>query len=188
MLICCDDQELSATSTTLPPEVNETTIYTYISTQSSYHLCTMQIYNRLISSPVPSATELMSLDDEHIERWRNCLPHYYCDDDLQLPRQYLLGHSIGRWRFRLLRIIMYRPFLIRWAQHGSDSLPSPSSPYPREHSESLAAENIATTRCFRAAEECISALFRFWTLGTHTRLAAWYVLCVVCLFPLLSSM
>jgi len=165
------EQDLNPTSTSLPPEADETTIYTYIRTQSLYHLRTMRIYNRLISSPVPSAAELISLDDELVEGWRNSLPSYFRDDDLPLPTEYLLGHSISRWRYRLLRVIMYRPFLIRWAQNGFVSSKSPGSP-----SQTSTAEQIATSRCFRAADECIQALLHFWTSGTHTRLAAWYVL------------
>ncbi|KAH6703190.1 transcriptional regulatory protein GAL4 [Leptodontidium sp. MPI-SDFR-AT-0119] len=169
------EKDLTTASTSLPPEANETTIYSYIRTQSSYHLRTMRIYNRLISSPLPSATDLLSLDDELIEGWRSSLPHYFRDNDLPLSNEYLLGHSISRWRFRLLRIIMYRPFLIRWAQNDY-GLSTPSSPSTQEYPQFSTAENTATMRCFQAAEECISALFCFWTSGTHTRLAAWYVL------------
>lgn len=164
-------QDLPTNSPSLPPEVNETTIYTYIRTQSAYHLRTIRIYNRLISSPVPSAAELISLDDELIEGWLCGLPPYFCDDNLPLPTEFLLGHAISRWRFRIMRIIMYRPFLIRWAQDGFGGPQSPTSP-----SQAPTPENIATNRCFKAAEDCISAIFQFWSFGQHTRLAAWYVL------------
>ncbi|EXJ69541.1 uncharacterized protein A1O5_07577 [Cladophialophora psammophila CBS 110553] len=166
------EKDLQMDSPSYPSEVNETTIYTYVRTQSSYHLHTIRIYNRLISNPIPSAAELISLDDELIEGWLSSLPPYYRDDDLPLPNQYLLGHAISRWRFRIMRIIMYRPFLIRWAQDSLDvATATPISP-----SQGASAETIATKRCFKAAEECISAIFQFWSSGTHTRLAAWYVL------------
>ncbi|KIX96275.1 uncharacterized protein Z520_08053 [Fonsecaea multimorphosa CBS 102226] len=166
------EKDLHMDSTSYPPEVNEPTIYTYVRTQSSYHLHTIRIYNRLISNPIPSAAELLSLDDELIEGWLSSLPPYFGDDNLPLPNQYLLGHAISRWRFRIMRIIMYRPFLIRWAQDGLDSATSaPISP-----AENAPAETIATNRCFKAAEECILAIFEFWSSATHTRLAAWYVL------------
>jgi len=166
------EKDLEPTSTSFPPELNETTLYTYISTQSQYHLRTIRIYNRLISSPLPSAAELIALDDELVGSWLANLPEHYNDRDLPLGNEYLLGHSISRWRFRLLRIIMYRPFLIRWTQDGlatenMSASPPMSAPTP---------ERIATTRCFRAADECISCIFQFWSTGTHTRLAAWYVL------------
>ncbi|KAK4947643.1 hypothetical protein LTR10_013589 [Elasticomyces elasticus] len=159
------ERDLEPTSSSFPPEVQEVTVYTYLRTQSLYHLRTMRIYNRLISNPLPSAAELISLDDELIEGWRKSLPPYWNDRDL--PLEYLLGHYISRWRFRLLRIIMYRPFLIRWAQHGFSSTIK---------SEDSATEKIAITRCFAAARESISCVHYFWSTGRHTRLAAWYVL------------
>ncbi|OCT48124.1 Zn(II)2Cys6 transcription factor [Cladophialophora carrionii] len=166
------EKDLPVNATSLPAEVNEATIYTYVRTQSSYHLHTIRIYNRLISNPIPSATELIALDDEFIDGWLKSLPPYFRDDNLPLPHEYLLGHAISRWRFRIMRIIMYRPFLIRWAQDRLDAtVTSPMSP-----SQAQSAESIATKRCLKAAEECISAIFDFWSSATHTRLAAWYVL------------
>lgn len=155
---------MTVTSTAVPAERNETTLYSYVRTQSAYHLSTIQIYNRLISSPLPSASELVTLDDKLIENWRHNLPTYYCDADLPLPDEHLLGHAIGRCRFRIMRIIMYRPFFLRWAQDGFRSL-QPANP-----------ENSATSRCLLAAEECITILAQFWASATHTRLSAWYVL------------
>ncbi|OAL39245.1 hypothetical protein AYO20_01563 [Fonsecaea nubica] len=166
------EKDLQMDSTSCPPEVNEATIYTYVRTQSSYHLHTIRIYNRLISNPIPSAAELISLDDELIDGWLSSLPPYFRDDNLPLPNEYLLGHAISRWRFRIMRIIMYRPFLIRSAQDGLDGTTVAAVP----PAQNASAETIATNRCFKAAEECISAIFQFWSSGTHTRLAAWYVL------------
>ncbi|KAI1613135.1 transcriptional regulatory protein GAL4 [Exophiala viscosa] len=158
------EKNLEPMSPSFPPELHEVTVYTYLRTQSLYHLRTMRIYNRLISSPLPSAAEVISLDDEHIEGWRKSLPPYWNDRDL--PLEYLLGHYISRLRFRLLRIIMYRPFLIRWAQNGFSSI----------RTEDSATERIAITRCFAAATESISCVYYFWSTGRHTRLAAWYTL------------
>lgn len=170
---------LTAQSTSLPPEINEATYYTYVNTQSQYHLRTMRIYDRLISSPIPTADELVALDDDCIEGWRKSLPPYYCDEDLNLPPENLLGHSLGRWRYRVMRVVMFRPFLLRWAQNDFPSLENnaPTGAHNRSGADRFTeAENLATKRCLRAAEECISVLFRFWTKATHTRLAAWYVL------------
>ncbi|KIW14048.1 hypothetical protein PV08_06829 [Exophiala spinifera] len=94
------EQDLEPTSTSFPPEVHETTLYTYITTQSQYHLRTIPIYNRLISNPLPSAAELISLDDELVGGWLAGLPEFYNDRDLPLSNEYLLGHGIARWRYR----------------------------------------------------------------------------------------
>ncbi|ETN37419.1 uncharacterized protein HMPREF1541_08410 [Cyphellophora europaea CBS 101466] len=169
------ESDLLASSTDLPPEVNEATVYTYVTTQSSYHLRTMRIYDRLISMPVPTADELTSLDDDCIEGWRKSLPAHYRDEDLPLPSETFLGHSLGRWRYRVMRVVMYRPFLLRWAQNGFPPLDGSGPPLPNG-TKFTDAENHATKRCLAAADECISCLFRFWTTATHTRLAAWYVL------------
>jgi transcriptional regulatory protein GAL4 len=169
-------QDLTPFSESCPPQLDETTIYSYISTQSAYHLSTIRIYNRLISSPMPSAADLIAMDDELIEGWRQRLPAYFCDQDLPLANEHLLGHSISRWRSRVMRILMYRPFLLRWAQDGFGPLHSSTLPSSPDLSHSATVEDVATIRCFQAAEECIAILYRFWTLGTHTRLAAWYVL------------
>ena len=153
-------------SLSLPLEVDEPTIYTYVRTQSAYHLRTMRIYNRLISTPFPSAEELILLDDELIEGWLRDLPCYFRNDDVSLDPMYPLAHCISRLRFRNLRVIMYRPFLIRWALDLEAS----------QQGRLSNAENIATNRCFEAAKESINLIVAFWASCTHTRLAAWYVL------------
>lgn len=168
--------DLLTTSTELPPEINEATYYTYVTTQSSYHLRTMRIYDRLISTPIPSAAEIICLDDDCIEGWRKSLPSYYCDEDLPMDNETFLGHSLGRWRYRVMRVVMYRPFLLRWAQNGFPPLDGTASAVQSGGTRFTEAENQATKRCLEAAEECIACLFRFWTTATHTRLAAWYVL------------
>jgi transcriptional regulatory protein GAL4 len=168
--------DLLATSTEPPPEIHEGTPYTYITTQSSYHLRTMRIYDRLISTPIPTADELICLDDDCIEGWRKSLPSYYCDEDLPMSHEAFLGHSMGRWRYRVMRVVMYRPFFLRWAQHGFLPLDRSATVVSPGAVKFTNAENEATKRCLKASEECIACLFRFWTTATHTRLAAWYVL------------
>ncbi|KAF2184731.1 hypothetical protein K469DRAFT_579204 [Zopfia rhizophila CBS 207.26] len=160
------EKDLTSPSTTFGQEVDGVTIYTYIRVQSAYHLRTMRIYNRLISAPFPPAAELIALDDELICGWLNEVPHYFGDDDfLPLRPEYALGHGISQWRFRNLRILMYRPFLIRWALGTSSCERSRSN-----------AEDLAVSRCLDAAKESITSIQQFWTSRTHTRLAAWYVL------------
>lgn len=155
------EKDLLSDSSTLPAEVHEVTIYSYIRTQSEFHLRTMPIYHRLITNPSPSAEELAAMDDSIIGGWLDSLPQYFCDDgSLQMNPEYVLAHSIGKWRCRNVRIIMYRPFLIRWAGNGVCST----------------ADNMATERCFVAAKETISSVQKFVTEHLTTRLAAWYAL------------
>ena len=152
-------------STSYPPEVGEVTIYTYIRVQSAYHLGTMKIYNRLITSPFPSAVELVTLDDECIGAWLAQVPYYY--DAFPPPEsEYALGLGISKWRYRNLRIVMYRPFLVRWAL-------SSSSPGQQSFSS---AENLTVFRCLDAAKESIVSIEEYWFSRSHSRLSAWYVL------------
>lgn len=150
----------------MPPSVNEMTIYTYVRIQASYHLRTMKIYNRLITRPSPSVEELISLDEEAIGAWLRELPPYFEDNDVLISNSELaLAHAISRWRYRNLRTLMYRPFVIQWAENP-ESAETGFNP----------SEQLARDRCFLAAKETITSIDLYWKQNSHTRLAAWYVL------------
>lgn len=125
----------------------------------------MDVYSRLISRPFPTAAELIALDDENIGAWLAQLPSYYAVFPPETSK-YALGLGITKWRYRNLRIVMYRPFLIKWAMGSSSySERSPSS-----------TENLAVFKCLDAAKETILSIEEYWTTRSHSRLAAWYVL------------
>ena len=126
----------------------------------------MKIYNRLITSPTPSVEELVSLDEDAIGKWLQDLPPYCADDDfLVFNFNFPLAHAIGRWRYRNLRILMYRPFVIQWAENpaAAEARYNPS-------------EQVARDRCFTAAKESIESIDVYWRQHSHNRLTAWYVL------------
>ncbi|KAF1343722.1 fungal-specific transcription factor domain-containing protein [Delphinella strobiligena] len=145
-------------------EVEEVTVCTYLREQSLYHLQTMPIYNRLISNPPPQAGELLSLDDSIICAWVKNVPHFFSDDSgINMDPKYALVHGINTWRYRNLRIICFRPFLVRWAL--------------QIESETLSwEEQTATDRCLQAAQETITYIQSFWNSRSQTRLTAFYVL------------
>lgn len=125
----------------------------------------MGIYNRLITGSFPNAAELITLDDENIGAWLAQWPHYY----VEFPpagSKHALGVGISKWRYRNLRIVMYRPFLVRWALS--------SSLYDQQASSST--ESLAVFRCLDAAKETILSVEEYWMSRSHFRLAAWYVL------------
>lgn len=127
----------------------------------------MCIYNRLITPPFPTATELIALDDENISAWYNQIPAYYH----QFPpagSHFALGIGITKWRYRNLRIVMYRPFLVRWALN--------SAPYDQHSNPS--PDSLVVFRCLDAAKETIYLVEEYWMSRSHSRLAAWYVLYV----------
>ena len=86
------------------------TIYTNVRIQSQFHLLTHNLYNRIISKPFPSAKELLAWDDLNIGKWVNLVPDYYKDDAV-IPEQHALAHAIMIWRYKGLRMIIYRPVL-----------------------------------------------------------------------------
>ena len=154
-----------ADSTSYPAEIDGVSLYTYLRVQSCYHLKTMGIYNRLISLPSPTSAELVALDDEDIGSWLAHIPRYYSDYP-PAGSQYALGIGITKWRYRNLRIVMYRPFLVRWALG--------LTPYDQPSSSST--ETLAVFRCLDAARESIFSIEEYWTSRSHSRLSAWYVL------------
>ncbi|KAM0419174.1 hypothetical protein ACHAPD_002726 [Fusarium lateritium] len=159
------EKDLTHDSTHCPPEVDGITMYTYIRVQSAYHLSTMTVYNRLITSPFPSATELITLDDVCIGSWLAQVPYYY--RTVPPPdSEYGLGMGISEWRYRNLRIVMYRPFLVRWARSSAQNT----------QQNLTSSENLAVFRCLDAAKESVMHIQSYWTSRTHSRLAAFYIL------------
>ncbi|CAD0109619.1 unnamed protein product [Aureobasidium uvarum] len=158
------EEDLMVNSLVAPAEVDQATVNTYLRVQSSYHLQTMPIYNRLISNPPPLPEELLTLDSTIVETWLRQVPHYFNDSSAHLEDRFALPHGINCWRYRNLRIVIFRPLLVKWAlQDGLE--------------EALTwHEQEATNRCLRAARESIASIQNFWKSRPQTRLTAFYVL------------
>ncbi|KAF4126771.1 Fungal trans [Geosmithia morbida] len=168
------EKDLVSDSEDYPPEVDELTLYTYVRVQSAYHLITMNVYNRLITGTFPAAAELVSLDDQYIGSWLSQVPHYY--QVFPPPGSaYSLGVGISQWRYRNLRIVMYRPFLVRWALSNAAAAAT-AQPSAAASSSSSSTESLAVFRCLDAAKESIASIEEYWNTRSHSRLAAWYVL------------
>lgn len=159
------EQDLMVHSAVTPAEVDEATVNTYLRVQSSYHLQTMPIYNRLISNPPPLPEELLTLDSTIVEAWLSQVPHYFHDSSgPHLEDRFALPHGINCWRYRNLRIVIFRPLLVKWASQDG-----------REEALTW-HEQEATNRCLRAARESIASIQNFWKSRQQTRLTAFYVL------------
>ncbi|KAH0360596.1 hypothetical protein KCU65_g9301, partial [Aureobasidium melanogenum] len=159
------EEDIMVSSPVTPAEVDTATVNTYLRVQSSYHLQTMPIYNRLISNPPPLPEELLTLDSTIVENWLSQVPHYFQDSSgPNLEDRFALPHGINCWRYRNLRIVIFRPLLVKWAlQDGLE--------------ETLTwHEQEATNRCLRAARESIASIQNFWKSRPQTRLTAFYVL------------
>ncbi|KAI5243287.1 hypothetical protein E4T42_07401 [Aureobasidium subglaciale] len=160
------DRDLTNITQSWPENRQTITTYTFMLAQAKFHQATAEVYTRVISIPYPAASELLSLDDEHLGSWlRNLGPWYSAD--ARVPSKFTLGHHIMHNRARNFRIIMYRPFVIRSvlsAARGMDGLgPSP-------------AEQTAIDRCLDEAKATISSIRTYWSSLDHGRLAAWYSL------------
>ncbi|RSL43494.1 hypothetical protein CEP54_015056 [Fusarium duplospermum] len=154
-----DDKDLTAASQSYPPENNAITPYTAISTQARFHVAAHLCYEEVISRPFPTAEELLRLNSEHIEPWRVSIPAYF-SEQAEVPPRYALSQAVMSWRLRNLRIVMYRPFVIRRALKG--------------RAGSDEASNKAYCRCLSDAKSSIETISEYWHGQEHNRLAAWY--------------
>ncbi|CZR66656.1 uncharacterized protein PAC_16557 [Phialocephala subalpina] len=157
------DRELTASSKSYPPEIAEITPYTAVRTQANFHRITNRIYTRVISKPLSTAKELLDLDDTLIGDWLYKLPPYF-NEQSSIPPKYGFAHAVMRWRYRNLRIIMYRPFVIRKALYRAS-----------QQDDSIESSKTYE-RCLEEARSSIVAISEFWKTNEHTRVAAWYAL------------
>ncbi|KAF2729908.1 hypothetical protein EJ04DRAFT_446274 [Polyplosphaeria fusca] len=159
------DRALTNLSHSLPPDADHVTTYTSVIMQSRFHLLTNEIYTRVITMPYPSATELLELDDRLTGSWEQSVPHWY-RPTVEVPQPFTTGHAVMWWRLRNLRIIMYRPYVMRRALQARSELQA-SIPQQAQR---------AYDRCLDEAKDSIKAISEFWSTKSPTRLAAWYAL------------
>ncbi|KAM5354420.1 hypothetical protein ACJ41O_001069 [Fusarium nematophilum] len=153
--------DLTAASQTYPPESTNITPYTAVATQARFHIAVHRCYDRIISKPFPSAEELLAMDTAHIQPWQASVPPYF-SEGTAVPPKHALSQAVMSWRLRNLRIIMYRPFVIRRAL--------------RRRVDADEASGRAYDRCLADAKSTIEMIAEYWSRHEHNRLAAWYVL------------
>ncbi|KYK60226.1 Fungal specific transcription factor domain containing protein [Drechmeria coniospora] len=156
-----NDSDLTAASDAYPLESSTVTPYSAVATQARFHVATHECYEKVISKPFPSADELLRLERTKIEGWKADVPAYFAEEAI-VPRRYALPHAVMAWRLRNLRIIMYRPFVIRRAL--------------RRKPDADEASATAYDRCLFDAQSTIDMIERFWHRHEHNRLSAWYAL------------
>lgn len=160
-----DDRDLTNLSTSLPPPRSGLTTHSAVSAQSRFHLMTNEIYAKVISLPFPDAQELLQMDEERISAWHAI----WTIEAAHVDTRFLLSRCVMEWRYRNLRIIMFRPFVIRKVlqarmsrQTGVQSLD--------------AATEAAVTRCLEEAKNSIASIDSFWATGRRNCMASWYAL------------
>ncbi|KAL4993348.1 fungal-specific transcription factor domain-containing protein [Aspergillus recurvatus] len=162
------DSDITSATRHLPPPAPETTIYSHLRAQSQFHLATSAIYSKIISHPLPSAADLLHLDNTIIGGWLAELPRYFAESAVQPPR-FALAHAILRWRYRNLRILMYRPFLVGGVMTRSRGAGT-------QGQEVGTDIDLAIERCLAAAAEAVELICTFWLTQSHQRsmMACWY--------------
>jgi transcriptional regulatory protein GAL4 len=181
------DSNLTASTLSSPGNVEAPTIYTNVRVQSQFHLLTTSLYNRIISKPFPSAKQVLLWDDLYIGRWLELVPEYYREDAM-VPERHALSHAIMTWRYKHLRMVIYRPFLIQNALMSSWHGPSPgacsedrtgntnSKSDKGSCSSSSVYAEVICERCLKESHETIMHVNKFWQSHAHTRMACWYSL------------
>ncbi|PLN82126.1 fungal-specific transcription factor domain-domain-containing protein [Aspergillus taichungensis] len=162
------DNALTSTTTTLPAEVDGPTLYTGMIAQARFHLLTNSVYQRLISSPSLTPEETLTLQ-KPMEEWYNGLPHYFKQPMPQEPANFVLVRNRLMWRDWNLRILIYRPILLRWASRRW----TPNTP-AADHEDPYEADCRAL--CLRNARLTISSITDFMSNHICTRIGAWYML------------
>ncbi|OJK00737.1 hypothetical protein ASPACDRAFT_42227 [Aspergillus aculeatus ATCC 16872] len=162
------DEALTPATTTLPVEVTEPTLYSGLIAQARFHLLTNSVYQRLISGPSLTAEETLGLQ-KPMEEWYNGLPDYFKQPPLPVSDTFALVRNRMMWRDWNLRILLYRPVLLRWAsrrwtqQHTASE---PEDPF----------EVDCRKLCLRNARLSISSITDFVNNHVCTRIGAWYML------------
>jgi transcriptional regulatory protein GAL4 len=159
-----DDRDLTHLSLSLPPPRTTLTTHSALASQARFHLSTNEIYAKVISLPFPSPQELLQLDDERISGWRSI----WAVEASEVEPRYALSRSVMTWRFRNLRIIMFRPFVIRKVLQARMRQESVQQLDP--------ATNTAVSRCLAEAKASIISIENYWNTGRRNCMASWYAL------------
>lgn len=156
-----DDRDLTNLSIGLPAAREGLTTHSAVAIQARFHLATKNIYAKVISLNFPSAADLIRLDDESIEPWRI----RWLNGPGEVPAKFSFSQCNLEWRYRNLRIIMYRPFVIRQALQQRSGFPG------SVHDE---ATFLAVDRCLAEAKASIYSIRRYWSEGPKHILGSWY--------------
>lgn len=114
-----------------------------------------------------------------MDEWYNSLPHYLRNDDPNEFEWISLSRNRLMWRYWNLRILLYRPILLRWAIERWRRN-RPGRPGPQASDSSDADEDPAERKCrflcLQNARATISSISEYMERHICTRLAAWYIL------------
>lgn len=142
------------------------TIYSGLRAQSSFHVHSNHISNRLLSASGISKEEAFSLN-QILDSWSRSLPAYFqISEEPTLQEQwYLFARSKLWWRFWNLRIILFLQVLLgRSIGHGAVSATNP----PR------ALDETCRDICIEAAHQSIVSIHQYLSQVFPNRVESWY--------------
>lgn len=162
-------QALTPTTTALPVEVDAPTQYSGMIAQSRFHISVKGLYNRLVTQPEPSAQELLELETS-IDLWEESVPPYFQNSNpsVQADSNFLLSRFKLQWRTMNVRIVLFRPIILRWAAKPWKSDPGSCFETPEELE--------CRRRCLGNARATINSISDYMANNISSRLGTWYML------------
>ncbi|RDW92074.1 hypothetical protein BP5796_01468 [Coleophoma crateriformis] len=163
------EDALTPMTTALPVELNDPTQYSGMIAQSQFHISIKGLYNRLIAQPEPSAQELLELE-KSIDQWEESIPAYFQINNprVQADTNFLLSRFKLQWRTMNVRIVLFRPIILRWAAKPWKSDPGSCFEPPEELE--------CRRRCLGNARATINSISDYMTNNISSRLGTWYML------------
>ncbi|EED13842.1 C6 transcription factor (Gal4), putative [Talaromyces stipitatus ATCC 10500] len=163
------EESLTPATTTLPPEVNGPTIYSGLIAQANFHLKTNHVYQQLlVSSPSITTAEAQELQ-KPMEEWHSELPYYLKSAIPDEPDWLALMRNRLMWRDMNMRMLIYRPIVLRWASERWKATENTVEPEDE-------AERECRLHCLQFARATISCMMEYMETHMCTRLGAWYIL------------
>ncbi|KAL3418309.1 C6 transcription factor [Phlyctema vagabunda] len=163
------EESLTTTTDSLPGEIEEPTIYSSLIAQSKFHYTVKGLYNRLISHPEPTAQELLDLE-KPINTWEESIPSYFQTDSpgVQSNNSLLLARYRLHWRSWNVRIVLFRPVILRWA---AKPWKSNNNAFSETQDEIMCRQ-----RCLENARLTINSISDYMLNNISSRLGTWYML------------
>jgi transcriptional regulatory protein GAL4 len=139
--------------------------------QSKLHQAINPVYHRLISTPPPGSHELLSLQ-KPIDDWEASIPPYFQLDNPAVHQHdaLILARYRLTWRAANIRIILYRPIVLKWAARRWTAQDIPEAEDPEEEQ--------CRQLCLQSARETIASISQYMTTNIPSRLGSWYMLLV----------
>ncbi|EOA87268.1 uncharacterized protein SETTUDRAFT_153995 [Exserohilum turcica Et28A] len=160
-----DDALLTPQTTFIPVELDTPTIYSSLKQQSSFHLHTNHISNKLLAEPGLSAETALAFNAT-MDAWAHTVPLYFqlSHPPYMSERWYIFARSRLWWRFWNLKIILFRQILLRCAISERGHIPDQATDAGPQDCKRL---------CLEAAHSTVTSIHQY-TASESNRQESWY--------------